>query len=170
MLSVRQGGINYHFLSLWYDSTWDWIQYCLPDHWRTLMPMSLYIYIYIYKCQCPYIYIYIYEARTGRIFLAIGEHSCRCPYIYIYIYIYECQCPYIYIYIYMKRGLAESDGGICIYDFTTPKHLQSVIHVICLHLRMQLRSIHIGASWAEKSLFDKLVKGQYATFGEQDKN
>ena len=24
MLSVKQGGIMYHFLSLWYDSTWDW--------------------------------------------------------------------------------------------------------------------------------------------------
>ncbi len=23
MLSVKQGGIKYHFLSLWYDSTWD---------------------------------------------------------------------------------------------------------------------------------------------------
>ena len=22
MLSVKQGGIKYHFLSLWYDSTW----------------------------------------------------------------------------------------------------------------------------------------------------
>ena len=26
MLSAKQGGIKYHFLSLWYDSTWDWIQ------------------------------------------------------------------------------------------------------------------------------------------------
>ena len=25
MLSVKQGGIKCHFLSLWYDSTWDWI-------------------------------------------------------------------------------------------------------------------------------------------------
>ena len=25
MLSVKQGGIKYHFLSLGYDSTWDWI-------------------------------------------------------------------------------------------------------------------------------------------------
>ena len=25
-LSVKQGGIKYHFLSLWYDSTWDWTQ------------------------------------------------------------------------------------------------------------------------------------------------
>ena len=24
MPSVKQGGIKYHFLSLWYDSTWDW--------------------------------------------------------------------------------------------------------------------------------------------------
>ena len=24
MLSVTQGGIKYHFLSLWYYSTWDW--------------------------------------------------------------------------------------------------------------------------------------------------
>ena len=23
MLSVKQGGMKYHFLSLWYDSTWD---------------------------------------------------------------------------------------------------------------------------------------------------
>ena len=26
MLSVKQGGIKFHFLSLWYDSTWDWTQ------------------------------------------------------------------------------------------------------------------------------------------------
>ena len=24
MLCVKQGGIKYHFLSLWYDSTYDW--------------------------------------------------------------------------------------------------------------------------------------------------
>ena len=23
-MSVKQGGIKNHFLSLWYDSTWDW--------------------------------------------------------------------------------------------------------------------------------------------------
>ena len=26
MLSVKLGGIKYHFLSLWYDSTSDWTQ------------------------------------------------------------------------------------------------------------------------------------------------
>ena len=24
VLSAKQGGIEYHFLSLWYDSIWDW--------------------------------------------------------------------------------------------------------------------------------------------------
>ena len=24
MLSVKQRGVKYHFLSLWYDLTWDW--------------------------------------------------------------------------------------------------------------------------------------------------
>ena len=26
MLNVIQGGIKYHFLSIWYDLTWDWTQ------------------------------------------------------------------------------------------------------------------------------------------------
>ena len=26
MLCVKQGGIKYHFLSFWYDLTWDWTQ------------------------------------------------------------------------------------------------------------------------------------------------
>ena len=26
MQSVNQGGIKYYFLSLWYDSIWDWTQ------------------------------------------------------------------------------------------------------------------------------------------------
>ena len=26
MLIVKQGGIKYHILSLWYGSTWDWTQ------------------------------------------------------------------------------------------------------------------------------------------------
>ena len=43
MLSVKQGGIKYHFLSLWYDSTWDWNQVS-----RAIGEHSLYIYIYNY--------------------------------------------------------------------------------------------------------------------------
>ena len=45
MLSVKQGGIKYHFLSLWYDSTWDWTQVsrAIGEH------SNPYIYIYIYR-------------------------------------------------------------------------------------------------------------------------
>ena len=34
MLSVKQGGIKYHFLSLWYDSTWDWtrVSWSIGEH------------------------------------------------------------------------------------------------------------------------------------------
>ena len=48
MLSVKQDGIKYHFLSFWYDSTRNWTPVS-----RTIGEAS-YLYIYIY------IYIYIY--------------------------------------------------------------------------------------------------------------
>ena len=44
MLSVKQGSIKYHFLSLCYDSTWDWTQVSQAiDDTLTNMPMSEYI-------------------------------------------------------------------------------------------------------------------------------
>ena len=50
MLSVKQGSIEYHFLRLWYDLTWDWAQvFCtFGDHSNHYTNESIYIYIYIY--------------------------------------------------------------------------------------------------------------------------
>ena len=49
MLSVKQGGIKYHFLSFWYDATWDWT------------PMTQAIGEYSnHLANGPVIYIYIY--------------------------------------------------------------------------------------------------------------
>ena len=50
MLSVKQGGIKYHFLSLWYDSTWDWTQVsrAISEHCQVHSNLWIYIYIYIY--------------------------------------------------------------------------------------------------------------------------
>ena len=66
MLSVKQRGIKYHFLSLWYDSTWDWTQVS-----RAIGQCPVYIYIYIYI----YIYLYIYNIyiliRESGIFIDI---------------------------------------------------------------------------------------------------
>ena len=37
-LSVKQGGIKYHFLSLWYNSTWDWtpVFWAIGEHFNRL--------------------------------------------------------------------------------------------------------------------------------------
>ena len=40
MLSVKQSIIKYHFLSLWYDSTWDWTQ-VMPVEVHRLLPSVL---------------------------------------------------------------------------------------------------------------------------------
>ena len=44
MLSVKQGGIKYHFLSLWYDSTWDWtpVSRTIDEH-STTKPIGRYL-------------------------------------------------------------------------------------------------------------------------------
>ena len=39
MLTVKQGEIKYHFLSLWYDSTWDWNQVS-QAHWQTVYSLG----------------------------------------------------------------------------------------------------------------------------------
>ncbi len=39
MVSVKQSGIKYHFLSLWYDSTWE-LNPDLSDHWRPLCSLG----------------------------------------------------------------------------------------------------------------------------------
>ena len=51
MLSVKQEGIKYHFLSLKYDSTWDWtpVYRTIDEHLTYLANVAIYIYIYIYK-------------------------------------------------------------------------------------------------------------------------
>ena len=34
MLSVKEGGIKYHFFSFWYDMTWDWtlVPWTIGEH------------------------------------------------------------------------------------------------------------------------------------------
>ena len=55
MLNVKQGGIKYHFLSLWYDSTWDWTKVSRTigefSTYQANGPIYIYIYIYIYSVE-----------------------------------------------------------------------------------------------------------------------
>ena len=47
MMRVNQGGIKYHFLSLWYYSSWDWIQVSWPlANSLTIIPISWSTYVY----------------------------------------------------------------------------------------------------------------------------
>ena len=48
MVSVKQGGIKYHFLSLWYDSTWDWtsVSWFIGEYFTHYANGAGYIYIY----------------------------------------------------------------------------------------------------------------------------
>ena len=56
MLSVKQSSIKYYFLSLWYDSTWDWtlVSQIIGEHLLIRPPAMYYkdrqiVSIYIYK-------------------------------------------------------------------------------------------------------------------------
>ena len=47
MLSDKQGGVKYHFLSLWYDSTWDWTQGCRAIGEDSNHKINVQSYVYI---------------------------------------------------------------------------------------------------------------------------
>ena len=51
MQSIKQGGIKYHSLSLWYDSTWDWTQIsrAIGEHSNHHANVRFQIYIYILR-------------------------------------------------------------------------------------------------------------------------
>ena len=57
MLSVKQGGIKYHILSLWYDSTKNWTSvYQVIGEYSTNSNFGqLYIYIYILVWRLQYL-------------------------------------------------------------------------------------------------------------------
>ena len=98
MLSIKHGGIKYNYLSLWYDSTWDWnlVPWTMansllirPTHTHTHTHTHIYIYGYFYTYSYGYIYVYIIHG-----------------YIYIYIYIYSYGYTYIfYLWVYIYEGI-----------------------------------------------------------------
>ena len=61
MLSVNQGGIKYHFLSLLYDSTLNWtpVSLVFGEH-STHLEKGRYIYIYMCVCVCVCVCVYVW--------------------------------------------------------------------------------------------------------------
>ena len=80
MLSVKQEGIKYHFLSLWYDLTWDWIPVTRTidehsTHQANHLKISALIYLqfsyWLYLSQSVYIItICIYLSQSVFFYLA----------------------------------------------------------------------------------------------------
>ena len=73
MLSIKQGSIKYHFLSFWYESTWDWtlISWAIGKHSNHYANGSVNIYIYIY------IYIYKYIEHSGKAINRCHSHTVK---------------------------------------------------------------------------------------------
>ena len=114
MLSVKQGDIEYHFLSLWYNSTWEWtlVSQTIGEHTTTytnLYKIHIYInlkhdmcfnvqmYIYIHVS----IYIYIYIRLYMSIYIYIYICVCVCIYVYMYTFIFVCTYVYTYMYVFI---------------------------------------------------------------------
>ena len=59
MLSVKQGGIKNYFLSLWYDSTWDWtsVSWTIDEHYLNYVQIYKYLFIHDIKLiyKLPYL-------------------------------------------------------------------------------------------------------------------
>ena len=110
MLSVKQGGIKCHFLSLRYDSTWDWTSVFRAIDEHSTRPMCWrYIYIYIYLYICPrrdlyflnlsilllhtfYTCIYFQLVAFVREHIWYTQWDLNSLLFAIYIYIYMCVC------------------------------------------------------------------------------
>ena len=70
MLSVKQGGIKYHFLSLWYDLTWNGTQVsqAIGEHSNHYANVR-YIPIFMYICVCVWLHL---KAATLRWSMIVG--------------------------------------------------------------------------------------------------
>ena len=68
MLSVKRGGIKYHFLSLWYDSTWNWtlVSWTIGKHSNHHANVHKYIYIYIYTLSAEFRIYWLYPCQRGK--------------------------------------------------------------------------------------------------------
>ena len=79
-LPYKQGGIRYHFLSLWYDSTWDWTQgsRAIGEHCQCPDIRSINIIIDLsYKSSCICICIYFLFLINDWIVMRVQYNRCQ---------------------------------------------------------------------------------------------
>ena len=79
MLSVKQDGIKYHFLSLWYDSTWDWTPSPGPlANTLLIRPICMHVCMHNYA----YVYANAYVHFNGYVLVYI----CLCVFARVHHY------------------------------------------------------------------------------------
>ena len=75
MTSVKQGGIKYHFLSLWSDLTWDWIPVSrvTGQHSTPLANLVIIIFAHLYDFKslflfknCNHLFAHGYKRGNNR--------------------------------------------------------------------------------------------------------
>ena len=120
-LSVKQGSIKYHFLSLWYDSTWDWtpVLQTIGEHFNN------------YSNGCVYIYIYIY------IYMAITDTSTKCITI---VHDNICGTKYNTIIIMVLLLWSYSGNG------TKSNYIVDTIPLLYVILRL-VKALNVALSW-----------------------
>ena len=109
LLSVKQGGIEYHFFfKVWLDLG---LNPGLPDHWWTLYPLvsqiSLFFYKYRYIKICIYVYMYIYLLFFQYNFWK-QLHILVCQYFYSFYYLFLESFSLQYVLMVFHWSLSDS--------------------------------------------------------------
>ena len=139
VLSIKQGGIKYHFLSFWYDYTWDWTpvsqamsrvfangpgdRSSIPGHKIWLLPsptdsVTILSYTITYIEHSLFIDIanYRFIYRYSKLYYWL-------KWVYIYIYIYTHTHIFIYTCVCMHNFHLSSKHQIYQSCFKYHNHL-----------------------------------------------
>ena len=111
MLSVKQGSIKYHFLSLWYDSTWDWTAVS-----RTIGEHSTH--------SASYVISFIFNFPSLLLLLSHSFFHCVRNIMYLLFLIFvTCftRCFFfLYIELFLMEQIKEWGGKISSVLFCSP--------------------------------------------------
>ena len=186
MPSVKQGGIEYHFYSLWYDATWDWpMSPGSLANTRPIGPMSrLYIYwslfnhITLFFSFSLSIFLSLSFTLSLSLSLFLAHHTHPHPhthkhththththiYIYIYIYIYICtSCSMLISLILLVRIRISSTylryiGG---FFYAIKNSIFEIGHVEITENRAQERP-HRDAICLNVNIFKMVIKWNFS--------
>ena len=110
MLSVKQGSIKYHFLSFWYDSTWDWTLVSNQEEIIRTSNTSELKSQWVPHSQKPRaIYVLWWKQQPRNVYVCKNEKKIlKNTNLFVNLFINV----YVYIYIYIERERERGDWGV----------------------------------------------------------